>query len=68
MINVRWMWASASASDVVKLCDVVYYLGRNKIPYVYNLDCWNMSTVHFHNLDIKFKSNKQLISFKKRFG
>lgn len=64
MINGRW----SSFGDVVKLCDVVYYLGRNKILYrCNNLDRYHIPTIQVYDLDIKFKSNKQFIAFKKRF-
>jgi len=58
-----------SFGDVIKLCDVVYYLGRNKISYrCNNLDTINLSDIIIYDLDIDFRSNKQFLAFKKRFG
>jgi len=65
MILGKWQ----TIGDVVKLCNVVYYLGRNKIPYkCNNLGIYHIPTVQTYELDIKFKSNKQFLAFKKRFG
>jgi hypothetical protein len=66
-LPIRGKWRSHG--NVIKLCEVVYYLGRNKIPY----QCNNMDTIYIpaiqvYDLDIKFKSNRQFIAFKKRFG
>jgi hypothetical protein len=64
---LRGRWTSFG--DVIKLCDVVYYLGKNKIPYrCNNLDTINLSNIIVYDLNIDFKSNKQFLAFKKRFG
>lgn len=64
-LRAKWQ----TMGNVLKLCDVVYYLGRNKIPYrCNNRDTINLSDIILYDLDILFKSNKQFLAFKKRFG
>ena len=64
-MNAKW----SSDGNVIDLCNVIYYLGRNKIPYrCNNIDIYYIPTIQVYNVDIKFKSNKQFLVFKKKFG
>jgi hypothetical protein len=64
-MNAKW----STFGNVIALCDVIYYLGRNKIRYrCNNTDIYYTPTVQVYNLDIKFKSQKQFDIFKKKFG
>lgn len=58
-----------SHGNVVRLCAVASYLGRNNIPYrCNNLSNICLEHIRVYDLDIYFKSNKQYLAFKKRFG
>ena len=63
--RARW----STFGDVIQLCEVVYYLGRNNIPYrCNNMDTIYIPAIQIYDLDIEFKSKRQFDIFKKRFG